>query len=76
MIFVVELGRCMVNIYIFGVIIYRFNHWWKVTLRILLLIDRNLKICFQYNILCFYLTICLGINDDKKFLLNIKKVIL
>lgn len=70
----VELEKYIANNHIFSIIKYEFYHGQELCLVILVLINKNLEINFDYNILPFGLSICLRIKDDKKLPLDTKNV--
>ena len=67
---VIEFKRHVIAIGIFGIIIYKLNHWQEMCLVILFSVYKNFKVCFYYAILSFYLAINLRIEGCREFLLD------
>lgn len=61
---------------IFNIIINGFNYWQKLSPVILLFMNKNLKFDFYCTILSLDLVFNLRIKYNRKFLLNIKIIVL
>lgn len=74
MIAVVELKKYVASTCIFCIILYKLRHEEKLCQVILLLINKNLAIYFNYLILFLSLVICQKIKGNKEFLVDVKKI--
>ena len=74
MIAAVQLKKYIVNTSIFDFVINKLSNLQELYLIILVKINKNSKLHFYNTILFFYLLISLRVKNNKKFLLNIKKV--
>ena len=74
MIAAVQLKKYIVNTSIFDFVINKLSNLQELYLIILVKINKNSKLYFYNTILFFYLLISLRVKNNKKFLLNIKKV--
>ena len=74
MISIVQLKEHVANASILDIIVSKFRYIKKLYSIILLKIDKNLEINFYYIILPFSLIIYLWIKDDRKSLLDTKKI--
>ena len=74
MVATVELKRQIVNIGIFGIIVYKFSYWQKACLVILLPIPQNSKVYLYYAIFSFGLAIGLRMERRKKSSLESWKI--
>ena len=74
MIFAIELKRCIANAGIFGIVISKLCHEIKLYSIILFKVDKGLEVSFYYIILLFDLTICLWVESNGEFSLDITKI--
>ena len=74
MISVIELKKYIASAGIFGVIVGKLYYRKKLCPIILLKINKSLKIRFYCTILLFDLTVCLWVEDARKFPLNAKEI--
>ena len=74
MISAIKLKRRIIGASISDIIISKFYYKKKLYLIILFEINKNLKPDFYYTILFLGLVFCLWMKNNKKFLLNAKKI--
>ena len=74
MILVIGLKKYVANASIFGIVISKLHYRKKLCLVILFKVKKNLKVDFYYTILPLSLTVCLQIESNGKFLLDIKEI--
>ena len=70
MVVVAELERRVAGTGIFGIVVYKFNHWQEKFLVILLLVYKNSKIYFHYTVLPFSFVIGLRIESHRESLFD------
>ena len=71
MIFAIKLERRMAGASIFGIIISKLYYKKKLYPIILLKVNKNLEVSFYCIILPLNLAICLWVEDDEEFLLDV-----
>lgn len=71
---VVEFEQNMARTGIFSIIVGEFSPQLLLTLIVLLLFDKDLRISLYCIILPFNLAVNLGIEDNRKFLLGVQKI--
>ena len=74
MIFAIELKKCVAGISILGIVIDKIRHKKKLCPTILFEINKGLKIGFYCIILLFSLAVCLRMESDGEFPLDIKEI--
>ena len=60
----------MAGILIFRIVVCVFSYWWKLSLIILLIVDKNPKIDLHCTVLPLDLTVNLSVESGKKPSLN------
>ena len=74
MISAVKLKGYVIDTNIFSIIVGKLHHKKKLCQIILIQIDKSPKIDFYCVIWSFGLVVCLRVNGDGKFLLDVKKI--
>lgn len=71
---IVKLKRYIVEVCIFDIIISKLIYKQELNLIVLFFMEKSIKISLYYAILFLILAVHLQIENNRKFLLNIKKI--